>query len=125
MNFIDDYFKIKNQIFEHVGYNENWRILPLVDSREFYWQVDKEEKEYARYAETAIQLKNSFKPDSLLSIHIVGQLSEYEYYEDEIYTQRFLPKWVYRGAEFTMVIVDTHTDGNKLLRIFDNSKEVK
>ena len=47
------------------------------------------------------------------------------YYEDEIYTQRFLPKWVYRGEDYTMVCVDTHTDGNQFLRIFDNLKERK
>jgi hypothetical protein len=46
-------------------------------------------------------------------------------YAAEIYTQRFLPKWVYRGAEYTMVCVDTRTDGNKFLMVFDNKKEIK
>jgi hypothetical protein len=46
------------------------------------------------------------------------------YYSNEIYTQRHLPKWIYRGAEYTMIVVDTHTDGNKFLQIFDNSKEI-
>lgn len=45
------------------------------------------------------------------------------YYENEIYTQRHLPKWVYRGAEYTLVVVDTNTDGNQLLSVFANSKE--
>jgi hypothetical protein len=45
-------------------------------------------------------------------------------YCDEVYTQRHLPKWVYRGVEFTMICVDTHTDGNKFLAIYDNAKEV-
>ena len=47
------------------------------------------------------------------------------YYCDDIYTQRFLPKWVYRGEEYTMVCCNPHEDGNKFLRILDNSKEVK
>lgn len=47
------------------------------------------------------------------------------YYSNEIYTQRFLPKYVYRTKDYTMISVDTHTDGNKFLQIFDNSKEVK
>jgi hypothetical protein len=48
-----------------------------------------------------------------------------EYYSNEIYTQRFLPKWVYRTDDYTMICVDTHVDGNKFLQIFDNAKEVK
>jgi hypothetical protein len=46
-----------------------------------------------------------------------------DYYENEIYTQRHLPKWVYRGADYTMVVVDTHTDGNKFLQVFANANE--
>lgn len=46
-------------------------------------------------------------------------------YECQIYTQRFLPKWVYRADELTMICVDTQTDGNKFLMIFDNAKEVE
>ena len=48
-----------------------------------------------------------------------------EYYSASIYTQRFLRKWVYRGKDFTLVCMDTHTDGNKFLGVFDNSKEIK
>ena len=44
-------------------------------------------------------------------------------YSDEIYTQQSLKKWVYRADDYTMVCVDTHTDGNQFLRIFDNAKE--
>ena len=46
------------------------------------------------------------------------------YYEDQIYTQRFLPKWVYRAEDYTMISVDTQCDGNKFLAIFDNTKEL-
>ena len=51
--------------------------------------------------------------------------SDGDYYQNEIYTQRFLPKWVYRGKEYTMICVDTRTDGNTFLQVFDNSKEIK
>lgn len=40
-----------------------------------------------------------------------------------VYTQRHLPKWVYRRDEHVMICVDTRVDGNKLLRIFDANKE--
>lgn len=51
-------------------------------------------------------------------------LDDEEYYGDEIYTQRFYSKWVYRGDDYAMVMVDTHTDGNRFLAVFDNSKEL-
>lgn len=50
---------------------------------------------------------------------------EGDYYEDEIYTQRHLQEWTHRGDEHTMICVDTNTDGNKFLHIFDNDKEIK
>lgn len=44
------------------------------------------------------------------------------FYIEQICT-RNLSKWVYRGEMYTMIVVDTQTDGNKFLRIFDNAKE--
>ena len=44
------------------------------------------------------------------------------FYTEEIYKQRFLPKWVYLGKDFTMICCDTQVDGNKFLRVFDNAK---
>lgn len=46
-----------------------------------------------------------------------------EFYSGRIYTQRFLKKWVYRAPGFVMVSVDTQTDGNRFLMIFDAAKE--
>lgn len=48
-----------------------------------------------------------------------------EGYSDEIYTQCFLPKWIYRGKDYTMILIDIHTDGNRFLAIYDNKKEIK
>lgn len=48
-----------------------------------------------------------------------------EIYSGTIYTQRFLPKWVYRGPNHTMVSVDTHTDGNLVLMILITTKNAK
>lgn len=95
-------------IFKNLGYVEDWRILPIEDSREYYWTLLGEGPGYVEFAETEKQL-----------------LEDGDYYRDEIYTQRHLNKWVYRTKDYTMVLVDTHTDGNQLLRIFDNLKEIK
>ena len=108
MKLLDDYFALRNQVFEYFGYVEDWRVLPLDDARHFYWRLDGEGPGLVTFAETEAGLDDTDEADA---------------YENEIYTQRHLPKWVYRGAEYTMIVVDTHTDGNQLLQIFANAKE--
>jgi hypothetical protein len=107
MKLLDDYLTLKEQVFEYFGYVEDYRAIPIEDSREFYWRLYGEGPGDVQFSENESKLDDP----------------EMDYYENEIYTQRFLPRWVYRGKEFTMVCVDTHTDGNQFMRIFDNSKE--
>lgn len=110
MKLLDDYFELQKQIYEYFGYVEDWVVIPLDDCREYYWFTDKQENNFVRYAQTKEDLLDEGRGN---------------YYECEIYTQRFLPKWVYRGDKYTMVCSDTHTDGNKFLQVFDNDKEVE
>lgn len=110
MKLLDDYFALQKQVHEYFGYVEDWRVIPLEDAREYVWQLDGEGPGSVRFADTEANLFDE---------------EAGKYYENEIYTQRFLPKWVYRGLEYTMVCVDTNTDGNVLLQVFDNAKEVK
>lgn len=112
---IDRYFELQQQIFNHVGYIEDWAVIPLNDLRNFYWEVDPEEKEWIQYAEQAELLPSQTDSNDL----------DGDYYEEDIYTQRFLPKWVYRGEKITIICSDPHADGNKFLHIFDNDKEIK
>jgi len=108
MKLLDEYFEIQQKIYDYFGYQEDWRVIPLDDARNYYWFVNgSEHGGEVCYAETEEELKTES-----------GQ-----YYVNEIYTQRFLPKWVYRSKDYTMVCVDTQTDGNKFLQIFDNTKE--
>ncbi len=107
MKLFDDYLDAKKQVFEYFGYAEDWAVIPLDDSREFYWYLDGEGPGTLCYAKTETELKNQ----------------NGDYYESEIYTQRFLPKWVYRGADYTLVCVDTHVDGNKFLTVLSNNLE--
>jgi len=109
MKLLDDYFNLQNKIYEYFGYVENWVEIPIEDSCVYFWRLDGEGPGTVRFAETKELLDD---PDG-------------NYYENEIYTQRFLPKWVYRGTNFTMICVDTRTDGNKFLQIFDNNKEIR
>lgn len=105
MKLLTDYFELQQKVYDHFGYKEDWVVIPLDDHREMFWILN-ETARFVRYAETEEKL-----------------LSDGDYYEAEIYTQRFLPKWVYPADDCTMVCADTHTDGNKFLMVFNNSKK--
>jgi hypothetical protein len=109
MELLDKYFDIQKQIYDHFGYVEGWVVIPLDDCREYYWCLTGEG--CGDEVKFAIEEKNLFEG------------TEEDGYANEIYTQCFLPKWVYRANEFTMICVDTRTDGNKFLQVFDNAKE--
>lgn len=105
---IDQYFAARQEVFDLFGYVEDWRVIPLDDARDYFWRVTGDGRgDCVQFADTAEELETESG----------------NYYENEIYTQRHLPKWVYRGEQYTLVCVDTHTDGNQFLQIFDNSKE--
>lgn len=109
MQLLDNYEALRKEVFEYFGYVEDWRVIPLDDARPYYWYLtDGEDYGSVRFAETKEQLEDEDAGN---------------YYENEIYTQRHLPKWVYRGEEYTMICVDTHTDGNQFLQIFSNERE--
>ena len=109
MKILDNYLKLEKEIFDYFGYVEDWRRIPIdnQDTLGYFWRLDGEGPGTVRYAESEEILDNE----------------DGKYWENEIYTQRHLPKWVYRGKDYTMVVVDTHMDGNQYLQIFDNSLE--
>ena len=110
MDALDLYKSLQDEIHGYFGYEEDYCVIPLQDSRRYFWKLDGEGPGTVRFANSEEKLKDE---------------EAEEYCEEEIYTQRHLPKWVYRGAEFTMVVVDTRVDGNKFLRIFTNANERK
>ena len=110
MQLLNDYNAKRQELFDYFGYVEDWVAIPVDDATMYYWRLTGEGRgDEVLFADSLEEL----------------ELESGNYYTNEIYTQRFLPKWVYRGADYTMVVVDTHTDGNKFLQIFDNAKEVK
>lgn len=110
MKLLQEYFKLQREIYEYFGYVEDWVVIPLNDHTEYYWQLDED-------SDGQGTVKFSEEKDKILN-------DDGEHYEYSIYTQRFLPKWVYRGEEYTMICSNTHVDGNKFLAVFDNSKEI-
>lgn len=108
MILLDQEQATRQQIFDYFGYVEDWRVLPFDDCRGHFWRVTSEiGSGNVEYADTEHELAAEMG----------------NYYVNEIYTNRHLPKWVYRGKDFTMIAVDTHTDGNQFLQIFSNANE--
>lgn len=110
---VDTYVTTREAIFDHVGYVEDWRIMPLDDARAMDWWLVGGDPSTGR----GCRLQYG-RPGAIL-----GDLDAANWYEASVYTQRHLPKWVYRGAELTLIVGDTHCDGNILLFLLDNAKE--
>lgn len=124
---LDEYFALVKEIHDEFGYKEDWVVIPLDDQRGSYWQLSGEGRGHeVTWATTPDDLRLWLDAEASDDPDAWKALPEgLDVWSAEIYTQRFLPKWVYRTDELTMVCVDTHTDGNKFLMIFDNAKEVK
>jgi len=128
LKLLDDYLELQKQIYNYFGYKEDWVVIPIDDRRNYYWTISYNLKNIKNRYNWGIYYCESKK----IMKDLVDCDFEWErnnisgsFYSDEIYTQRFLKKWAYRGKDFTMICVDTHTDGNKFLAIYSNEKEVK
>ncbi len=113
MKLLDDYFELRKKVFTYFGYEEDWKVIPLDDQTDVHWFLDQRGSDDG-------SVVWSDEPFTEEIIKHGGGV-----YSAEIFTYRHLDKFVYRGPEFTMVVVDTHTDGNKFLMVFDNAKECK
>ena len=115
MKLMDDFNKSLQGLYDHVGFTEDWTVYAVEDKVGMFWKIIPEKEsifsgntvDCVRYADTM----NQFNSDG-------------DYWEDEIYMQRHYDKWIYRGTELTMIIVDTHCDGNKFFAFFSNNKEI-
>ncbi len=104
MELLDKEQKVRQEIFDYFGYVEDWRVLPFEDYQKYFWRHN---ENLVHFADSVEELDNE----------------DGNHYVVEIYKQRHLPRWVYPGKEYTMIVIDTHTDGNKFLGIFSNSKK--
>ena len=111
MKLTEDYDKALQDLYDHVGFVEDWVVYAVEDRTEMLWRVT-----------------GDFESDSL-GVRFAETMDKFnsnnDYYQDAVYTQRFYSKWVYRGEELTMIIVATGVDGNKFFAFYSNDKEVK
>lgn len=106
-NLMQNYNKALQDLYDHVGFKEDWVVCPIDDCTDKYWYVNEDWKE-VHYANTIRELKDQ----------------DGNYYADNIYTQRFYRKWIYRGEDVTLIFCDPHVDGVQWFRIFDNDKMI-
>ena len=119
MQNVADYWKAKNWLFNYFGYKEDWVTIPLhTQTIGLWWFINGARDETGAGGEVIFQYQDDeeYDPKDVEDGNCVSW---------PIYTQRFLPKWVYRGKDYTMVVVNTQTDGNKYLAVFSNELEVK
>lgn len=109
---IEDYKKALQAIYDHVGFTEDWVVCPIDDKTEHYWYLSN-----TKGAGFVIYIEEDRQ-------NLKQALENLEYYKDEIYTQRFYKKWVYRGEDFTLVMCNPGVDGMKWFTLFDNKLQI-
>jgi hypothetical protein len=111
---IELFFKLRdNVVYPYFdGFEDGYVVYALEDYRDYYWELPFGEgrEGEVHYAETIEDLKDKEAGN---------------YYVNDIYTQRFYNKWVWRGKDYTMIFCDTHTDGNKFFGVYSNNKEIR
>lgn len=112
---LDGYFAAQLAVHEAFGYKEDWCVFPLVDERDVWWRIVGLDARSGTYGAGAVQFWRDEEN--------IGEWLDNDGYEHAILPNRFLPKSIYEGDGFTMVLVDTMTDGNRYLAIFDNAKK--
>lgn len=101
-------------IHDYFGYKEDWVTIPLEDLTDQHWFLTGD---------------GSGGPNSAHLVYSAEPLTKEvvragrKIYSGPVYTQRFLPRWVYRTERYTLVSYDTRTDGNKYLAVLDNARE--
>lgn len=108
-SIIEKYKSSLVELFNHVGFIEDYVLCPIDICMDYYWEL----------------VFEGDSPSSIIYSEDINKIfSDGEYYQDDIYKQRFYDKHVYRGEEFTMVFCNPHLDGVKWFRFFNNKLEI-
>lgn len=102
MKELDAYLEAIQDVYAYFDYQEHWRVYPIDDCREMYWMMVRSDK--------VVWSDEPFTEETITEGNRI--------YSGEIYHTP-----IYRKEKYTAMIVDTNTDGNIFLMIFDNTKE--
>ena|SRR5882762_716555 len=113
MKELDEYFKLQKTIYDLFHYKEAWGVYPLDDMREVYWSVEYDKVYWSEKKENHQQLiDQEYEIDDIPG----GDVCSGEIRDDAIYEDK--------DKKFTMIVVDTNTDFNVFLMIFDNDRKM-
>jgi hypothetical protein len=104
MKIFEDYLEALQGIYDYFKYEEEWRVYPIEFRLDYYWKLEGDVVEFYDSLEAA---KNE---DGMHT------------YSNGTYGRG---KTVYETDDYTAIQVDTMTDGNKFLAIYDNKKRIK
>lgn len=107
MKILNEYLELQNKIYAHFGYEEGWTAMPIDDRRRMWWELKRDTVRYHELRE------------------VIEAKSDDREYEDEICDTVHIRKPIMRAEGFAMICVDTRTDGNQFLAIYDNAKEIR
>ncbi len=91
--------KLKEEIYEYFKFIETWKERPISIETDCYWKLYKNES-------VEFCPNKKFMPDSTYGYDIVHDS-------------------VYIGEDYTMIVSDTHCDGNEYDVIFSNKLQIK
>lgn len=104
MKQLDDYLNAKQQVYNYFGFVESRVICPIDDCRKYFWKLD---GSTIKFADSEQELDSESG----------------NYFEVYVYEQHSYKKHVYESPEYTMIFVDTQTNGQKYFAIWENAKK--
>ncbi len=119
MKELDEYFKLQQTIYDLFEYQEQWRVYPLDDMRDAWWSIEGNDVYWSEKKENHQKFIDQQND--------INDISDDDVYSGEIKRSRHLETSIYedKDKKFTMIIVDTNTDFNVFLMIFDNAKRLQ
>ena len=100
---LEQYLSMEKEIHKLFGYVQEWRVYPIQDMTGVYWCVPQHSDYELRFSQTIDGLGADIGDDPEYSVEV---------------------KRIFACDGFTMLHVDTHTDGNQFLYILDNKKKI-
>jgi hypothetical protein len=133
---IKGFFNLQKEIHDYFGYKEDWSVFSMEDYTSVWWSIPDKQQDVDVVIIGVDKLEDYektiyFTDEKESSVELIAHNWNWEKagmgdkcYSYEIYHQRFLPTPIYPQHDYTMILVDTHTDGNKYFMVLDNEKKL-
>ena len=109
-------------IYDYFEYEEPCMVFPIDDRTEFFWDIGNDSVTFCHKKKNMIWCSKTNE-------WTCPEHCDDDFYIDEFYYINTVPenqkkKNIYIGKDYTMIVVDTRTDGNSFLAIYNNSKKL-